>query len=141
MIELRDLKGDMHDLAATIGVETTFKLCTLFGGDNIYIPRLGGEEDGDIKEIREILGEYKYQRLIASFGGATLYFPTKNTILREHIARSVKEEYDGSNRRELMRKYGLTKTGFYRIVEGTEKAGPDDTQQDEAQMNIYDFLT
>ena len=40
MIELRDLKGDMHDLAATIGVETTFKLCTLFGGDNIYIPRL-----------------------------------------------------------------------------------------------------
>ncbi len=136
MIELRDLKGDMHELAAAIGIRATLELCTLFGGDNIYIPRLGREEDGDIKEIREILGEESYQRLIVSFGGATLYFPTKSNVLRGYIARRVREEYNGRNRRELMRKYSLTKTGFYRIMEGAEKELP----EDDGQMNIYDFL-
>lgn len=132
---LEDLQGDMHDLAAVIGVENTLELCSLFAGDNIYIPLNEKEVNGDIKELQEILGEETYEKLQMNFGGTTIYFPTKNTVLREYIGKRVREEYDGTNRRRLMREYGLTKNSFYRIIEGTEKAVP----VDDRQLTIFEL--
>ena len=132
---LEDLQGDMHDLASVIGVEYTLELCSLFAGDNIYIPLNEKEVNGDIKELQEILGEDTYEKLQMNFGGTTIYFPTKNTVLREYISKRVREEYDGTNRRRLMREYGLTKNSFYRIIEGTEKA----MFVDDKQLTIFDL--
>ena len=138
-VTLEDLKGDMHDLALVIGVKKTLELCSLFAGDNLYIPLARREEGGDIKELKEILGPEGYERLQLSFGGVTLYFPTTPTVLRQHITRRVQEEYNGCNRRRLMRKYNLTKNSFYRMIEGTEKAGSME-DEDGMQMNIFDFI-
>lgn len=132
---LEDLQGDMHDLASVIGVENTLELCSLFAGDNIYIPLNEKEVNGDIKELQEILGAETYEKLQMNFGGTTIYFPTKNTVLREYIGKRVREEYDGTNRRRLMREYGLTKNSFYRIIEGTEKA----VLVDDRQLTIFDL--
>ncbi len=134
-VTLEDLKGDMHDLASAIGVEETLELCSLFAGDNLYIPLAEREESGDIKELKEILGSESYERLQMSFGGTTLYFPTRSTVLREYITKRVQEEYDGTNRRRLMRQYNLTKNSFYRMIEGTEKA----VLVDDKQLTIFDL--
>ena len=132
-VTLDDLKGDMHDLAAAIGVDETLELCSLFAGDNIYIPLTGREENEDTKEMQEILGKETYERMQAAFGGTTIYFPTSSTVLREYIKKQVQKEYDGTNRRRLMRAYNLTKNSFYRMIENAEK------ETDELQMTLYDF--
>lgn len=134
-VTLEDLKGDMHDLAAAIGVDETLELCRLFAGDNIYIPLTGREESEDTKEMQEILGMERYRRLQDAFGGTTIYFPTKSTVLRDYITKQVQQEYDGTNRRRLMRQYNLTKNSFYRMIEGTEKA----VLVDDKQLTIFDL--
>ncbi len=134
-VTLADLKGDMYELAVSIGVEQTLELCSLFAGDNIYIPLSGKEINGDILELKEILGQELFERMQMTFGGTTIYFPTKSTVLRGYITKRIREEYDGTNRRRLMREYGLTKNSFYRIIEGTEK----ETLADEQQLSIFDF--
>lgn len=134
-IRLEDLRGEMRELAAVIGVEQTLELCSLFAGDNLYIPTDGKELNGDIKELREVLGEEIYSSLQLYFGGGTIYFPTKSTVLKEYIARKIRSEYDGTNRRRLMREYGLTKNSFYRLLEGMEST----EEKDDTQMTLFDL--
>lgn len=134
-VRLEDLRGEMRELAAVIGVEQTLELCSLFAGDNLYIPTDGKELNGDIKELREVLGEEIYSSLQLYFGGGTIYFPTKSTVLKEYIARKIRSEYDGTNRRRLMREYGLTKNSFYRLLEGMEST----EEKDDTQMTLFDL--
>ena len=121
-VTLADLKGDMYELAISIGVEQTLELCSLFAGDNIYIPLSGKEINGDILELKEILGQELFESNADDFWRHTMTdFPTKSTVLRGYITKRIREEYDGTNRRRLMREYGLTKNSFYRIMERRKK--------------------
>lgn len=134
-IRLEDLRGEMRELAAVIGVEQTLELCSLFAGDNLYIPAAGKEMNGDIQELCDILGIETFLKMQMSFAGMTIYFPTMTTVLREYISKKIKKEYDGANRRRLMREYGLTKNSFYRIL---EDAGSQ-VKADENQMTLFDL--
>ena len=133
-----DLQGDMQERAELLGVDRVLELCQLFGGDNLYIP-IGEEVTADIKELQEILGLEAYKGLQMRYCGTVIYFPRQQTVMREYVAKKVREEYDGTNRRRLMRKYNLTKNSFYRILEG--KDGPrKNFKEDENQMTLFDFL-
>lgn len=134
-VRLEDLRGEMRELAAVIGVEQTLELCSLFAGDNLYIPASGKEINGDIGELKNILGSETFHALQMSFAGMTIYFPTRTTVLREYISKKIKEEYDGTNRRRLMREYGLTKNSFYRLLEGTEQS----ILADKNQLTLFDL--
>lgn len=134
-----DLQGDMQELAELLGVDQVLELCQLFGGDNLYIPISGERMNDDIKELQEILGAKNYRELQMRYCGTVIYFPMQQTVLREFVSKKVREEYDGTNRRRLMREYGLTKNSFYRILEG--KDGPrKNFKEDENQMTLFDFL-
>lgn len=134
-----DLQGDMQELAELLGVDQVLELCQLFGGDNLYIPISGECVNDDIKELQEILGAKNYKALQMRYCGTVIYFPMQQTVLREFVAKKVREEYDGTNRRRLMRKYNLTKNSFYRILDG--KDGPKKAvKEDENQMTLFDFL-
>lgn len=139
-ITVDDLQGDMQELAELVGVDQVLELCQLFGGDNLYIPINGERMSDDVKELQEILGAERYEKLQRRCCGTVIYFPMQQTVMREYVAKMVRSEYDGTNRRRLMRKYNLTKNSFYRILEdeGREKKT---SHEDENQLTLFDFLS
>ena len=51
------------------------------------------------------------------FGGAQIYFPS-GSMLKQAITHSlIYKEFNGSNVRELTRKYKVTQNNIYRIIE------------------------
>ena len=133
-----DLSGEMGELAELLGVDVVLELCQLFGGDNLYIPIRDERMSDDVRELQAILGAERYEKLRKHCCGTIIYFPMQQSVLREYIAQKVRSEYDGTNRRRLMRQYNLTKNSFYRIMEGIQgKKQP----EDENQLTLYDFLT
>ena len=76
-VTLADLKGDMYELAISIGVEQTLELCSLFAGDNIYIPLSGKEINGDILELKEILGQELFERMQMTLAARLFTSPPK----------------------------------------------------------------
>lgn len=135
-IRLDDLQGEIRQLAELLGIEQALELCQLFGGDNIYIPIDCNEAVGeDIKELAEVLGAEQYEKLWRWYRGTILYFPMEQTVLKQYIARKIHEEYDGTNRRRLMRLYGLSKSRFYQIINSRKPL-----KNDDRQLTIMDFL-
>lgn len=55
-------------------------------------------------------------KLIESRGGEGLYIPKPEKVLRAARDRAIRREFDGTNHRELARKYGLTVTWIRAIV-------------------------
>lgn len=138
-ITVDDLQGDMQELAELVGVDQVLELCQLYGGDNLYIP-IGDDVTADVKELQEILGSEAYREVQMRYCGTVIYFPRQQTVMREYVAKKVREEYDGTNRRRLMRKYNLTKNSFYRILEGKEGRSKM-AHEDENQLTLFDFLS
>lgn len=135
-----DLSGEMGELAELLGVDVVLELCQLFGGDNLYIP-IGDEHiSDDIKELQEIVGVEKYRELQMRYCGTVLYFPLQQTVLRDYIAQRVRREYDGTNRRRLMRQYNLTKNSFYRIIEGGD-GQKHSAKVNANQLTLYDYIS
>lgn len=54
--------------------------------------------------------------LATLFQGTGAYFPKLDTLLSEVRNKKIKEEFDGSNHKELARKYDLTERWIYEIV-------------------------
>ncbi len=133
-----DLSGEMGELAELLGVDVVLKLCQLYGGDNLYIPVNGERMSDDMREMQEIIGAVYYEQMQKRYCGNIIYFPLPQTALKEFIASRVRCEYDGTNRRRLMRKYNLTKNSFYRIIENKQK---EKLPEDDKQLTLYDFLT
>ena len=48
--------------------------------------------------------------------GSCIYVPSVRTVFRGCIEKSAKEEYNGRNVRELMRKYGYSESQFRKIL-------------------------
>lgn len=138
-LTLADLRGDMQDLGVLLGIDTVLMLCSLFGGDNIYIPLGDDEGTEDIEELKMVLGHENYQRIKHRYRGSILYFPKQETLLKDYTSKKVRSEYDGNNRRQLMRKYHLTKNSFYRIIDNDGKNSLE-KNQDDGQMSIFDFI-
>ncbi len=134
-IMLEDLQGEIRELAELLSIKQALELCRLFGGDNIYIPIYNERMGEDAKELQEILGEADYRKVQNCYSGTAIYFPTMQTAIKQYTIRKVREEYDGTNRRYLMRKYKLTKNRFSQII-GNKKP----LQADERQLTIMDFL-
>ena len=54
--------------------------------------------------------------LCQEFGGTTVYIPRKETVFKNCIAKAIREEYDGTNLRELAHKYGYTASTVKKIL-------------------------
>lgn len=69
------------------------------------------------RRIAEIIGVEAYLELTREFGGTTIYIAKaeeiKNRIERD---KKIREEFDGSNARELALKYGLSEVWIRNIV-------------------------
>ncbi len=87
--------------------------------------------DGIYKEIAEAIGVENFYMLTKVVGGATIYLPKPDSVLRPVRDARIKAEFNGYNHPELAKKYGVTER-WVRQLCGDGKI--------EGQIDIFEFL-
>ena len=64
--------------------------------------------DGDNRTIAEAIGVENFYKLCEVVGGATIYLPKPESVLRPVRDAHIKAEFNGYNHPELARKYNVT---------------------------------
>ena len=71
---------------------------------------------GQYREVAEILGLDAALRLARECGGESIYIPKIENIFRNARDRAIRAEFNGSNFRELAKKYKLSVNWVRQIV-------------------------
>lgn len=87
--------------------------------------------EGPYKQIAEAIGTGNFYKLTVLLGGATVYIPKPESLLRPVRDAHIKDEFNGYNHVELARKYGVTERWVRQLC------GPGQT---EGQMDLFDTL-
>ena len=74
---------------------------------------------GVYKEIADLIGVDKADKVFCTFKGQQLMFPLK-FFSSEYKAHQIIEEYDGSNVRDLVRKFGYSESRIRQILRETK---------------------
>lgn len=64
--------------------------------------------EGIYKDIAETIGVYNFYKLARVVGGATIYLPKPESIIRPVRDAHIKAEFNGYNHLELAKRYGVT---------------------------------
>ena len=67
-------------------------------------------------EIYKRLGYDGLCALVDYFSGNKHYMPARRKLFADGLRRHVASKYDGTNRRDLCREYGISKSTFFRYV-------------------------
>ena len=78
----------------------------------------------DLYWLYELVGLERFLKIIDTAGGEFLYFPKRSTLERDLRREAILREFDGTNLRQLARKYGLSERHVRSILqkEGSHKA-------------------
>lgn len=71
---------------------------------------------GDQKELAEIIGIEAYRKLVANYGGMSVYICKAETVLRELRNAEICNSFNGFNYRELAKKYNLSEKTIREII-------------------------
>ncbi|MDE5583072.1 MAG: DNA-binding protein [Ruminococcus sp.] len=71
---------------------------------------------GEQRELAETVGLEAYRKLVKNYGGMTLYIPKREIIPKDVRNKEIKKSINGSNYRELARKYELSEMTIRRII-------------------------
>ena len=94
--------------------------------------------DEEQKVLAELIGLEAFKSLVRAFNGTSIYIPKIESLAKTVRDELIKEEFDGSNYKELALKYGLTETWIRNIV--LDKAKEIKARPIDGQMNLTDFL-
>lgn len=75
-----------------------------------------GEEIGDAEAAKRIV-----RRITRDFGGSQVYIPQERFAFREDFEAEVYAAFNGSNYRELSRRFGISKTTAHSIIKDVRK--------------------
>lgn len=75
---------------------------------------------GDQRELAETVGLEAYRKLVANYGGMSIYINKPETILRDLRNTEICNSFNGFNYRELAKKYHLSEKTVREIVSGKE---------------------
>lgn len=78
----------------------------------------------DLYWLYELVGLERFLKIIDTAGGEFLYFPKRSTLERDLRRQAILREFDGTNLRQLARKYGLSERHVRSIL---QKEGPHKT--------------
>ena len=78
----------------------------------------------DLYWLYELVGLERFLKIIDTAGGEFLYFPKRSTLERDLRREAILREFDGTNLRQLARKYGLSERHVRSIL---QKEGPHKT--------------
>ena len=93
--------------------------------------------DEDQKKIAELVGMEGFRNLVRTFGGTSIYIPKVESLEKTVWDQRIREEFDGSNYKELAMRYGLTETWIRSIV--LDKIREIREKPLEGQMSIFDY--
>ena len=93
--------------------------------------------DEDQKKIAELVGMEGFRNLVRTFGGTSIYIPKVESLEKTVRDQRIREEFDGSNYKELAMRYGLTETWIRSIV--LDKIREIREMPLEGQMSIFDY--
>lgn len=85
--------------------------------DNICVDEL----PEPYNDMARIIGTENLMKLVEEFGGTQIYLPRKNQLMKEYIYKAILKEFNGSNRRELSKKYDISESTIYRIIKQASK--------------------
>lgn len=68
-------------------------------------------------DLMDIVGFEGIYLLSQEMGGSNLYIPSIHRIFRECLCKQIPKEFDGSNYRELCKRYGLSERTIRTIIE------------------------
>ena len=71
---------------------------------------------GDQRELAETVGLEAYRKLVEHFGGCQIYIPKLEMTLKKIRNIEIRNSFNGSNYRELSKKYNLSEIMIRRIV-------------------------
>ena len=87
----------------------------------VSIEQLSGEQ----KEIAETIGLESYRKLVKNYGGTHIYVCKSETVLRELRNQEIYDNFNGSNYRELAKKYSLCEKTVREIIAEKKLKIPD----------------
>ena len=85
------------------------------------------------QEFAEVLGMDNLLRLSERFGVTSIYVPQKRELIKLKIFGLIRQEYDGTNIKELAKKYGLSESTVYNVLRDMLMKG---AAKREAKVNI-----
>ena len=94
--------------------------------------------DEEQRVLAELIGLEAFKSLVRAFNSTSIYIPKIESLEKTVRDELIKEEFDGSNYKELALKYGLTETWIRNIV--LDKAKEIKARPIDGQMNLTDFL-
>lgn len=68
------------------------------------------------QEFAEVLGMDNLLRLSERFGGTSIYVPQKRELVKLKIFGLIRQEYNGTNIKELAKKYELSESTVYNVL-------------------------
>ncbi|MBI9092284.1 MAG: hypothetical protein JEZ12_23975 [Desulfobacterium sp.] len=74
----------------------------------------------------EIIGMEAMKKLLATFGGETLYFMKPESVIRSRRDRKIYEAFTGDNYLELAREHDLTTRHVRKIIQEQRSQNPKD---------------
>ena len=75
----------------------------------------------DLYWLYELVGLERFLKIIDTAGGEFLYFPKRSTLERDLRRKAILGEFDGTNLRQLARKYGLSERHVRSILQERSK--------------------
>lgn len=96
-----------------------------------WIDELKPEMVGEYEGIAKAIGVHNLIKLAEYAGGASIYIPKADTLIRPIRDKKIKEEFNGYNHLQLAKKYNLS-VRWIREICGEGGL--------EGQMDIEDFL-
>ncbi len=85
------------------------------------------------QEFAEVLGMDNLLRLSEHFGGTSIYVPQKRELVKLKVFGLIRQEYNGTNIKELASKYELSESTVYNVLRDMLMKG---AAKREAKVNI-----
>lgn len=73
------------------------------------------------REIADVIGIDNLLKFLECFGGTRLYINKLHDVTNVSRNRKIKQEYNGYNLKQLVKKYGLASESIRRIIRNEEK--------------------
>ena len=68
------------------------------------------------RNYAEIIGIDKLLELAKMYGGTQIYIPKPEELLKNRKSKAISEEFDGTNIKQLAKKYQVSESTVYRLV-------------------------
>lgn len=69
-----------------------------------------------LKDIADEIGIDNFIKLCRLCGGVCIYIPTENSLIKPIRNRVIRESFDGSNYKDLARKFNISEVQVRKIV-------------------------